>query len=287
MSITNILRYKQYPKKIAQLFRKHRWKNGVQCQKCASHSIKRHQVLPNGIYKYRCRKCRRIFSDITGTIFEGTKLPLWKWLFAMSEFLYTSGINSIELANKIKKKKKTAWRMLTKIRESLLSYTPILEGIIEADECYYGGRQKGGKGRRIRWSNKTCVAGVVERKGKAAIDVIHYVNEETLTDFVQQNVKEDSIVYTDAFGGYNGLNYAGFYHDSVDHNKQFVKGKVHTQTIECLWSHIKRKLKGVYYRPSAAHLLLYLQEYVFRYNHRGLPLKKKFSSLLSFALRIY
>jgi len=76
------------------------------------------------------------------------------------------------------------------------------------------------------------------------VEIIDYVNEEALTEFVMRNVKEDSVVYTDAFGGYNGLNYAGFQHDSVNHNKEFVRGKVHTQTIEGLWAFIKRKLIG-------------------------------------------
>jgi transposase-like protein len=258
----------------------------VFCQRCGSFSVKKHQGLPNGIYKYRCRDCGRIFSDLTGTIFEGTKIPLWKWLFALSEFIHTSGISSIELKGKISVNQKTAWRILTQIRKSLLAHNPLLKGVVEGDESYFGGKRKGNKGRSIRWSNKSCVVGVVERKGKAVIDVLNVVDEHSLTGFIENNVAEDSRVYTDAFGGYNGLSYAGYIHESINHNREFIRGDTHTQTIEGFWSLIKRKLRGVYYCPSATHLLLYLQEYVFRYNHRELSLREKFSSLLSFALKV-
>lgn len=230
--------------------------------------------------------CMRMFSDLTGTVFEATKLPLWKWMYVLFEFLPTSGINSVELAEKISVNQKTAWRMLTVIRTSLHSKGSILKGIVEGDESYFGGRQKGRKGRSIRYSNKTCVAGLIERKGKVTVSILNRVDENTLTEFFEKNVKEDTIVYTDGYGGYNGLSYAGFIHDSVDHNKEFVRGKVHTQTIEGFWSFLKRKLRGIYYRPSATHLSKYLREYVFRYNHRGLSAERRFSSLLSFALNI-
>ena len=72
----------------------------------------------------------------------------------------------------------------------------------------------------------------MEGKRNAHLEVIDYVNEEALTNFVIKNVKEDSIVHTDLFGGYNGLNYAGFKHQRVNHNREFVRGKVHAQTIE-------------------------------------------------------
>lgn len=227
-----------------------------------------------------------MFSDLTSTIFEGTKIPLWKWVYVLFEFLPTSGINSVELAEKISVNQKTAWRMLMLIRKTLHSRGSLLKGIVEGDESYFGGRQKGRKGRSIRYSNKTCVAGVIERNGKVALQILHKVDEATLTKFIEMNVSEDTKVYTDGYGGYRGLHYAGFIHDSVDHNREFVKGEVHTQTIEGFWSFLKRKLRGVYYRPSAAHLSKYLREYVFRYNHRGLSAERRFSSLLSFALNI-
>jgi len=286
MTITTILKYQKYPKKIAELFRKKRWEKGVACPKCKERWIKLHQHLRNGIQRYRCQKCRRIFSDLTGTIFGGTKLPLWKWLYALSAFLSTSGINSIALAEQLSVNQKTGWRILMAIRRTLLSHHQWLQGIVEADESYFGGRQKGRKGRSIRWSNKTCVVGAVERGGKAAVTILNTVQEWSLTKFIQETVKEESAVFTDAYGGYNGLSYAGFMHESVNHNREFIRGRVHTQTIEGFWSFLKRKLRGVYYRPSATHLLLYLKEYVFRYNHRGHSLKERFSSLLSFALNI-
>lgn len=284
MNITTIGNFKKYPKKIFQRIRKIRWAKGVYCTNCGVFNVKLHQRQKQGLNRYKCIDCRKCFSDLTKTIFENTKIPLWKWFFALYETGQKSGISSIELAGKIDVNQKTAWRMLDKIRTTFLQYKPMLHGLVEGDETYVGGRQKGRKGRSIRWSNKLCVAGLVERKGKASVEIIDYVNEEVLTEFVMRNVKEDSTVYTDAFGGYNGLNYAGFQHDSVNHNKEFVRGKVHTQTIEGLWAFIKRKLRGTYYKVAPHNLLKYLKEFVLRYNLRANMAHSRFNFMLSFTL---
>lgn len=284
MTITTIARLQKYPKKIFQIIRKTRWKDGVFCPYCGTFGVKLHQVQNNGLYRYRCGDCGRYFSDLTKTIFEGTKIPLWKWFFALYETGQKSGISSMELADKIDVNQKTAWRILDKIRTSFLTYKPFLKGLVEGDETYVGGRQKGKRGRSIRWSNKQCVAGLVERKGKAELKIIDYVSEEALTDFVSKTVKEDSTVYTDAFGGYNGLNYAGFYHESVNHNREFVRGKIHTQTIEGLWAFIKRKLRGTHYKVAPHNLPKYLKEFVLRYNLRANTPQSRFRFMLSFTL---
>lgn len=261
-----------------------RWKEGVFCVHCGTLSIKLHQREKTGMCRYKCRDCGKYFSDLSKTIFEGTKIPLWKWFFAIYETGQKSGINSIELAGKLEINQKTAWRMLDKIRSSFLKYKPFLKGLVEGDETYVGGKQKGQRGRSIRWSNKQCVAGLVERKGKAHLEVIDYISEDALTDFVMKSVKEDSTVYTDSFGGYNGLNYAGFEHGSVNHNKEFVRGKIHTQTIEGLWAFFKRKLKGTYYKVAPHNLPKYLKEFVLRYNLRANTEQSRFRFMLSFTL---
>lgn len=284
MSISIIFQFRKQEKKIFEKIRKTRWKNGVYCPYCGSYSIKLHQRTEKGLCRYKCVDCHRIFSDITKTIFEYTKIPLWKWFYALYETGQKSGISSVELADKLNINQKSAWRMLDKIRTSFLRYKPMLKGFVEGDETYVGGRQKGKRGRCIRWSNKVCVAGLVERKGRATVKIIDYINEEELTRFVMKNVKEGSLMYTDGYGGYNGLNYAGFEHESVDHNKQFVRGDVHTQTIEGLWSFIKRKLKGTYYKVSVNNLLKYLKEFVLRYNLRAVSPLKRFNYMLSFTL---
>jgi transposase-like protein len=284
MTITSILYFKKYPKKAYELIKRKRWHKGVFCQYCGTFNIKLHRREKKGLNWYKCQDCRRIFSDLTKTIFDNTQLPLWKWFMAIFETMQKSGISSVELSEKITVNQKTAWKMLNKFRSAVEKYKPMLEGIVEGDETYHGGKRKGNRGRNIRYGNKVCVAGVVERKGKADVDVIDSVDEVNLTRFVQARVAEDSTVFTDSFGGYNGLNWAGFRHDSVNHNKEFVKGKVHTQTIEGLWSYIKRKIRGTYYRVRTWNLLKYLKEFVLRYNTRSLKPQKRFEVFLGFAI---
>ena len=284
MTITTILRFQKYSKKSYELIRKNRWHKGVFCQYCGSFGIKLHRHDKRGLNWYRCQDCGRIFSDLTKTIFDNTQLPLWKWFFAIFETMQKSGISSVELAVKINVNQKTAWKMLHRLRTSILEYKPMLKGVVEADETYHGGKQKGNRGRKMRFGNKVCIAGAIERKGKVNLNIIDYVDEDALVKFIQDTVVEDSITYTDGYGGYNGLNWAGFVHDFVNHNKQFVKGKVHTQTIEGFWSYLKRKIKGTYYRVRTWNLLKYLKEFVLRYNTRSLKPGKRFEVFLGFAV---
>jgi transposase-like protein len=284
MTITSILRFQKYPRKGYELIRKNRWLHGVYCPYCGVFSVKLHRREKKGLNWYRCRDCRRIFSDLTKTIFDNTKMPLWKWFLAIYETMQKSGISSVELAEKISVNQKTAWRMLDSFRTAVKKYRPLLKGIVEGDETYHGGRRKGNRGRRMRFGNKVCIAGVVERKGKADVSIIEYVDECSLVKFIESRVKEDSTVYTDGFGGYNGLNWAGYVHDFVNHNKEFVRGKIHTQTIEGFWSYLKRKIRGTYYRVRTWNLLKYSKEFVLRYNTRSLKPQKRFEVFLGFAV---
>lgn len=211
-------------------------------------------------------------------------MPFWKWIYALYETGQKSGISSVELAEKLNINQKTAWRMLDQLRTRFLKYKPLLKGTVEGDETYIGGKRKKNRGRSLKWGNKVCVCGAVERKGKATMKTIEYVSEYELTRFIEKNVKENSIMYTDGYGGYNGLNYAGFYHGSVDHNKCFVNGEIHTQTIEGLWSFIKRKLKGTHYKVSRNNLPKYLKEFMLRYNLRDQNPLKRFNFMLSFTI---
>jgi transposase-like protein len=144
-----------------------------------------------------------------------------------------------------------------------------LFGEVEADETYVGGKRPGKRGRGA--AGKTIVAGLVERGGKAVIQVVPNVKASTLLPIIQENVPQGqgTAIYTDEMPSYNRLTSLGYAHETVQHAaKEYVRGAVHTQTIDALWSNMKRGIDGVNHAVSPHHLQGYLDSYTFRYNHR-------------------
>lgn len=147
-----------------------------------------------------------------------------------------------------------------------------LDGIVEIDETFIGGK---GKNRKKIWiqgveeRQKQVVLGMVKRGGMAYLKHIPNTGKWTLLKQIKDNVSTKAKVYTDEYAGYIQLKYHGYYHDSVNHgNSEFVRGEVHTQNIENIWSNLKRGIVGVYRAVSAKYLQAYVDEYSFRYNHR-------------------
>ena len=155
-----------------------------------------------------------------------------------------------------------------------------LTGQVEVDESYFGGRRVGKRGRGA--SGKTVVMGMVERNGNAIAQVVPNVRARTLLPMIEQKIaKEDkTIVFTDDLHSYDNIEKLGYAHEVVQHAaKQYVSGIAHVNTIESLWSTIKRGIDGVNHSVSPLYLQSYLDSYVYRYNHRK-DETPMFSSLL-------
>jgi transposase-like protein len=170
---------------------------------------------------------------------------------------------------------KTAWRMFKQIRSMLDEGHDPLGGKgkgVEIDETYYGGRRKRGTGRPMRGDKtKMPVIGIVERKGKVKALAIPDVSGATMLPLVRQYVLPETIVYTDELRSYHGISHmtAGYHHRRIHHSSNvYVVGDIHTNTVEGLWSLIKRGIGGVYHSISHKYLQTYLNEYTFRYNRR-------------------
>lgn len=247
-----------------------RWGDEPACVHCGS--MRKIYKLKGGKL-YKCADCRKQFTVRVGTIFEDSPLPLRKWFFAM--FIITAhkkGISSVQLAKDVDVTQKTAWFMLHRIRYAMTTkdFTKPLDGIVEADETYIGGKKKGGK--RGRGSeNKTPVFGILDRDDKTIItQPVKYVNANTLQGIVKANVAPESTIMTDEWRAYNGLdkNFAG--HERVDHSKgEYARGDVHVNTIEGFWSLLKRGIVGIYHQVTSKHLHRYCGEFDFRYNTRS------------------
>ena len=212
---------------------------------------------------------------------EGSPLPLLKWLYAIYlDVTAPKGISSMQLHRDIGVCQKTAWFMLQRIREGFetrVNYDQ-LRGTVEVDETYVGGKQRNRHRRdKLRHSaennfGKTLVVGAIERNGRAVAVPIRSNDGVTLTRFVERHVRRGSRVFTDDHGGYEDL-MESFRHRTVNHSRgQYVRPgtDIHTNTVESLWSGLKRAFKGTYHKLSPKHLHRYLNEFTWRHNVRRL-----------------
>ncbi len=259
-----------------------RWPDGVvPCDKCGK-DRKHHRVT--GRPAYACDYCGSMISPMAGTIFEKSSTSLRTWFYAMYLMSATRcGISAKQIQRETGVTYKTAWRMFKQIR-TLMSEDVSLEGsAVEMDESYFGGFRRGGRPGRAAGTSgeKAIVIGAVERGGKVVALVSNDATKATLHGIAKEYILPDSIVYTDHYPAYMGLDKInGYQHRRVNHSAGvYVVGDTHTQTIEGFWSLVKRGIGGVYHSVSKKYLQTYLDEYSFRYNRRnsGQPM---FTSLL-------
>ena len=149
---------------------------------------------------------------------------------------------------------KTAWRMAKQIRKLFEENKDALSGIVELDETYVGG--KGGNNKRGRGSeNKTPVFGMVERKGAIKARVTVDTKRKTVMPIIRQNVTIGTEIMTDEYLPYKSLIKEGYNHQTVTHGaREYVRGNVHTNTLEGFWSQMKRSINGTYHAVSPKYL---------------------------------
>ena len=204
---------------------------------------------------------------------EGTKIPFQKWLMAI--WIITShkkGIASTQLAKDLGVTQKTAWFMLHRLRHAARtrSFNRTLKGGIEADESFFGGKDKNRPKRKRGQYNKSVVFGVLERKGELRAYPIKNLSDAH--NMVQEHVEPGSWIYTDEWAGYRNIK-DSFTHFTVNHAKGEYARKlgdiaIHTNSMEGYWSQLKRQVYGVHHWVSHKHLGRYVAESVWRYNRR-------------------
>jgi transposase-like protein len=248
---------------------KMRWPDGVRCLRCGEKSISRRKQR----HQFQCNSCRYDFSVTAGTIFHDTHLPLWKWFLAVYLIVEAKkGVSANRLKRTIGTTYKTAWYLSHRIRAALKEVdAQLLKGIVEADETFVGGKVEG-EGRGYK-GNKTVVVGATQRGGNICLQVVRGNDRETLHGFIRQNVAGDTeAIYTDEWPAYRGIGDEDTKHEAVKHReKEWARGEVHTNSIENVWSLLKRSIIGSYHQVSAKHLDAYLDELEFRFNNRENP----------------
>jgi transposase-like protein len=247
---------------------------------CPSCDKQRRFHRVNGRPTYDCDSCGHHINPTAGTIFHKSSTSLQLWFYAM--WIITStrcGVSAKQLERELGVTYKTAWRMFNLIRNELMTQddTP-LGGEVEADETFIGGRLRASESRKLAREGKSrsgphtrvrqTTFGMVERGGK--VRAIHVPSRYgfTLRSNLGAHVIPASIVYTDDYSGYNGIE-RRYTHRRINHGARiYVDGSTHTQTIEGFFSLVKNGIRGVYHSVSAKWLQGYLNEYAWRYNHR-------------------
>lgn len=252
---------------------------------CGSTHVRWREEHDTGrIGRWNCHSCRSTFKVTYGTLFHGTKIALQKWFVAIVLMANAKkSLSSHELARDIGLPQKATWRMMTCIRAEMARDTVLLQGIVEADETYIGGRrrkdydkEKAEPRKRGRGTVKNAVLGAVARGGKVIAEVVENIKGQTIANFIKRFVNtDDSELYTDQFRGYNAVG-KEMKHETMNRSEKWEEGAVHTNTIEGFWSFVKRAWYGSHHHYSTGYTPLYLAEACYKYNYRETNIFWKF-----------
>ena len=279
------------PDKAREHLEELRWPNGPVCPHCAAAAEKispvevtgkqtktpkrgKHRPPRKGLYY--CNTCKEQFTVQVGTVLEHSHIPLNKWLAAF--FLMCSskkGVSAHQLHRTLKLSYKSAWFMAHRVREAMRKggLAPPMGGdggIVEADETFIGDNKlyKNFKGTR-GFQHKHVVLTLVDRTGEARSFHVDRATGASILPIVEKNIAKEATIATDDAGHYRPLRKRGRRHENVSHvQDEWVRGDIHTNTVEGYFSIFKRGMKGVYQHCSEKHLHRYLAEFDFRYSNR-------------------
>ena len=268
-------------KAAVEFMEKQRWGEHTACPRCGSLNVYQMRDSKTGErqadYRWRCREKHpsQQFTVRTGTVFEDSRAELRHWCFAFWRASTSKkGVSALEIHRQTGLSYKSALFMLHRIRFAMAdSVVGPLGGEVEVDETYVGGKPRyKGVSKRGRGTKKQCVLAMVERGGRVKTRPIANVTGKTLKAAIREDVHPSSRIITDENSAYTGIGveFAGG-HQTVCHSaREYVRGDVHSNTIEGFFSTVKRGINGIYHAVSKEHLHRYMAEFEFRYNNRNL-----------------
>jgi transposase len=244
------------------LYKRRKSLSSIECPYC-----RRRKVYLMSRKRIRCRKCRKDYDFLKSSWLGRVRISYSDWLILLKLF-------ELEVsARKASKQTGLGYPATLKsfdtirhaIVQQLAKSDKTLKGEIEADEAYFGGKRKGKRGRGA--GGKTIIFGILERRGKVSVSVVQDVSAESLIGQTVKKVKRGSIVYTDKWKGYDSLMFCGYRHLTIDHSKEFKRGKVYINGVEGFWSFAKERLIK-HHGISKHKFLYYIKEMEWRYNNR-------------------
>jgi transposase-like protein len=252
-----------------------RWPERVSCPRCkeakTSRIAKRNQ--------FDCDACRYQFSVTAGTIFNDSHLPLWKWFLCVYLLCESKkGMSANQIKRTLGISYKTAWYLCHRVRAAMKEVNPEpMDGVLEMDETYVGGRYRGPEALRHHLDNKEIVIGIKQRGGELRFFHAEDVKSGTLAKYIKENVSgEAHVICTDELTSYPGAvkqsGLKNLEHKTVNHSAGvYVDGDITTNGIESAFSLLKRGIIESWHKVSAKHLAAYLDEMTFRFNNRKNP----------------
>lgn len=258
-----------------------RWADAPYCPLCGSTKVAR-KADSKRVGRWNCHDCQSSFNVLSGTIFEKTKLPLQKWFLAIGILVNAKkSVSSHQLARDLDLNQKSAWFMQQRIRAAMLTNEgELLQGIVEADETYVGGKRRrpnrrdddNGTGKSGgftgRKTKKVPVAGAVERGGRVVARVMDNVGRYSLEKFIRRHVDANgAVLMTDEWSGYGRL-HTTMRHAVIKHRECYADGIRHTNTIEGFWALVKRAWYGSHHRYSRRFMPFFIAESCWKYNQR-------------------
>lgn len=274
-----------------QLLEQLRWNGRPACPRCGGDAP--YKLNPKASGKnparqglYKCRACKRQFSSTTGTIFESSHVPVSKWLLAIHLLSASKkGMSAHQLHRMLGVTYRAAWFMAMRLRHAMVEDGTLskLTGTVEVDETYVGGRRRIGPtnredraklatGRPAPKDKKlTPVVALVERQGRLRLFPVERVTGDNIQNLIRRQVSLDAHMMTDELNVYHPLSMGFRKHETITHSKkEYVRGNVHTNTVEGVFSLLKRGITGSFHHVSKGHLHRYCTEFEFRYNRRGI-----------------
>jgi transposase-like protein len=276
MTLLDVTQMFSSDEQCRELLKRLRWPEGVRCPRCQADAIK----LATAKELFFCQSCVYQFSVLAGTIFNDSHLPLPIWFMATLLLCEAKkGMSAHQLKRTIwglhKGSYKTAWYLCHRIRAAMNEgERPMLNGTVEMDETYVGGKQRDLEQHWRKDRKKQVVIGIRRRGGDVRFFHAEDAKKGTLAKYIQENISTDvDVMITDELPAYKSA-VGDHKHETVNHAaKEYARYEdgtcISTNTVESAFSLLKRGIIGSWHKISTKHLPAYLAEMEFRFNRRN------------------